>query len=1103
MNYRQTDLFAAAGYESLRATVNKGDERERARLALRASATLNHSDFRVHGPDGRAVESRISGQPPVLRPRIQGPHEYPEVRSGAPLHVCIEQVVVRKKKTVSITGITERGHVVQFETVFNPSLWVLLPDDLQSPGIRRVVDKLNELLSAGGEDEAVVSHGVEHCKRLVGYSNRPRRCLRLTMRSGWDVGSQQENDRARENGRKPRNAFVHLCEKGLELSKGTPPRRFEVFNHDVSLQQQFLNVHGLVQYRWAWFSGVEVLVLKRPPTTAQLHATFETVAGDPDCLTPARRVRAVFDGEMVAAAGPGHFPDARNPDDLLTTLGTLLVVDDERWHVLHVLGDCEAPDHWTGHDGRSPETPIVCRFGSERALLNHWHRMVFVDCDVDALVGYNSISFDLPYLVARARRAGCEGFTCMGRVLGEEQRLRSKDSSSAQRGSDKLAYYDIPDRLQFDVLRFVLGMQRKHRSYRLGDVAKAMTKDSAKMDLDYKLILPHFVGGRDDPTLRGEVARYCLQDVVVTHELAAQNAMYESLEQTAALNNTHPMDLMVKGQQVRLWNLINQRCGDRRGGRLRFIVNRADTERFNAMLAGKYKGATVKEPMPGMHKRIITLDFESLYPSIMIANNLCWSMLITDDEAREAALEDGRAILAVQLVTGDVVEFAQVYAQGEDKGRGLAPEILEHLLAARKVDKAQMKAAAKAGDLRMKEVHDQKQQAKKVTANSLYGFMGADAGYLPCKVIAASVTTLGRSMLDTVTAIVQGPRLMDPDPAYPGVVTQGRSVVVYGDTDSVMVRFDVDTAALEADPALSKQERMERLVAMYLAVGDRAARMCTLAFPQPIKLALEKFFMNYMLFKKKKYAGWKWEVPLLAKAEFMEKGLESVRRDWPPLTSQTCHDLVRSIVVDDDPAAALAVVERQMTRLASGAVPPEELLLSRQLKGEYKKGHKIPHAWVAEQMALRAPGSAPVGGDRLAMLAVVRSGAPDHKCFEEAAYAVENNLPIDYHFYASKQMAPPIQRLLQFHLPDCTRLFDRALQKTFQDTRKIKSIESFFRPSAPAPASAARERPLVSYPTMAEYRREAGLPPEGQGGYRKRHNHDVRDFMTGGKRAKH
>lgn len=52
-----------------------------------------------------------------------------------------------------------------------------------------------------------------------------------------------------------------------------------------------------------------------------------------------------------------------------------------------------------------------------------------------------------------------------------------------------------------------------------------MTKDSAKMDLDYKAILPLFPDGRDNPALRGKVARYCLQDVVATHELAAQNAM--------------------------------------------------------------------------------------------------------------------------------------------------------------------------------------------------------------------------------------------------------------------------------------------------------------------------------------------------------------------------------------------------------------------------------------------------------------------------------------------------------------------------------------------------------------------------------------------------
>ena len=43
----------------------------------------------------------------------------------------------------------------------------------------------------------------------------------------------------------------------------------------------------------------------------------------------------------------------------------------------------------------------------------------------------------------------------------------------------------------------------------------------------------------------------------------------------------------------------------------------------------KFEGATVIDPIKGFYKDpIATLDFASLYPSIMMAHNLCYSTLV-------------------------------------------------------------------------------------------------------------------------------------------------------------------------------------------------------------------------------------------------------------------------------------------------------------------------------------------------------------------------------------------------------------------------------------------------------------------------------------------
>ena len=61
--------------------------------------------------------------------------------------------------------------------------------------------------------------------------------------------------------------------------------------------------------------------------------------------------------------------------------------------------------------------------------------------------------------------------------------------------------------------------------------------------------------------------------------------------------------------------------------------------------------------------------------------------------------------------------------------KGLLPEILENLLTARKKAKTDLKNET---DPFKKQVLDGRQLALKISANSVYGFTGAQVGKLPC-----------------------------------------------------------------------------------------------------------------------------------------------------------------------------------------------------------------------------------------------------------------------------------------------------------------------------------------------------------------------------------
>jgi DNA polymerase delta subunit 1 len=84
--------------------------------------------------------------------------------------------------------------------------------------------------------------------------------------------------------------------------------------------------------------------------------------------------------------------------------------------------------------------------------------------------------------------------------------------------------------------------------------------------------------------------------------------------------------------------------------------------------------------------------------------------------------------------------------------KGILPQILDELLAARKRAKKDM---ALATDPMEKAVQNGRQLALKISANSVYGFTGATVGQLPCVPIASSVTAYGRNLLLETRAFVE------------------------------------------------------------------------------------------------------------------------------------------------------------------------------------------------------------------------------------------------------------------------------------------------------------------------------------------------------------
>ena len=309
--------------------------------------------------------------------------------------------------------------------------------------------------------------------------------------------------------------------------------------------------------------------------------------------------------------------------------------------------------------------------------------------------------------------------------------------------------------------------------------------------------------------------------------------------------------------------------------------------------------------------------------------------------------------------------------------QGLLPRILQDLIAARKRAKADLK---KETDLFRCAVLDGRQLALKIVANSVYGFTGALKGYLPCRQIAASVTAFGREMINKTRRLVE--ERYTKKNGY-----KHDAEVIYGDTDSVMIKFGYTNSA------------------KVMELSKDAANYVTGHFQRPINLEFEKAYFPYLLVGKKRYAGLYWTNP--NKHDKVDiKGIDIVRRDRCGLVQDTMRRCLDAILVDRDVKKAKGIVHQALEDLLQGNVD-HCLLTFTGGWGKSKYATNPPHVSVAERMMKRDPNVTIGPGDRISY--AIYAGAKGSKVSERAedpVYAQAKNLPIDVTYYLDQMKRP-------------------------------------------------------------------------------------------------
>ncbi|XP_029781128.1 DNA polymerase delta catalytic subunit isoform X1 [Suricata suricatta] len=604
----------------------------------------------------------------------------------------------------------------------------------------------------------------------------------------------------------------------------------------------------------------------------------------------------------------------------------------------------------------------VQSYEREEELLQAWSAFIRI-MDPDVITGYNIQNFDLPYLISRAQTLKVESFPFLGRVAGLRSTIRDSSFQSKQTGRRDSKVVSMVGRVQMDMLQVLL-REYKLRSYTLNAVSFHFLGEQ-KEDVQHSIITD-LQNGNDQT--RRRLAVYCLKDAFLPLRLLERLMVLVNAMEMARVTGVPLGYLLTRGQQVKVVSQLLRQA--MREGLLMPVVKTEGGE--------DYTGATVIEPLKGYYDvPIATLDFSSLYPSIMMAHNLCYTTLLRPGAAQRLGLTADQFI---KTPTGD--EFVKTSVR-----KGLLPQILENLLSARKRAKAEL---AKETDPLRRQVLDGRQLALKVSANSVYGFTGAQVGKLPCLEISQSVTGFGRQMIEKTKQLVESKYTVEN-----GYVANAK--VVYGDTDSVMCRFGISS------------------VAEAMALGREAADWVSGHFPPPIRLEFEKVYFPYLLISKKRYAGLLFSSRPDTHDRMDCKGLEAVRRDNCPLVANLVTASLRRLLIDRDPTGAVAHAQDVISDLLCNRIDISQLVITKELtRAASDYAGKQAHVELAERMRKRDPGSAPSLGDRVPYVIIgAAKGVAAYMKSEDPLFVLEHSLPIDTQYYLEQQLAKPLLRIFE------------------------------------------------------------------------------------------
>ncbi|KAL3420170.1 DNA polymerase zeta catalytic subunit [Phlyctema vagabunda] len=445
----------------------------------------------------------------------------------------------------------------------------------------------------------------------------------------------------------------------------------------------------------------------------------------------------------------------------------------------------------------------------------------------------------------------------------------------------------------------------------------------------------------------------------------------------------------------------------------------------------------VMEPQSGLYNSpLLVLDFQSLYPSVMIAYNYCYSTFLgrivnwrgtnkmgfTDFDRQNRLLE----LLKDHI---NIAPNGMMYTKPEIR-KSLLAKMLGEILETRVMVKSGMKIDK--DDKTLQRLLNNRQLALKLIANVTYGYTSASfSGRMPCSEIADSIVQTGRETLEKAIALIHS-------------VERWGAEVVYGDTDSLFVYLK----------GRSKEQAFD--------IGNEIAKTITDMNPRPVKLKFEKVYFPCVLLAKKRYVGFKYESKDQVEPDFDAKGIETVRRDGTPAEQKIEEKALKILFRTADLSQVKKYFQEQCEKIMTGSVSIQDFCFAREVKlGTYSdKGPPPPGALISTKRMLEDARAEPQYGERVPY--VVMTGAPGARLIdrcvapEELLQSEHNELDSEY--YISKNIIPPLERIFNLVGANVRSWYDEMPK-----VQRVRKVDAHLQLQGKSVELAINKKTLESY----------------------------------------